>query len=132
MPTVDISNDAMTAVSAVKASNVPVGPGMSEDLKSARETESSSTRKVPDVKEMTEALADVQKYADKVSGRALQLSIDEVLQRSVITVLEVGTDKVVRQIPSEEFVAVAKFLRSQTADTEFNEAIKGLLFDDES
>lgn len=132
MPTVDISNDAMTAVSAVKASNVPVGPGMSEDLKSARETESSSTRKVPDVKEMTEALADVQKYADKVSGRALQFSIDEVLQRSVITVLEVGTDKVVRQIPSEEFVAVAKFLRSQTADTEFNEAIKGLLFDDES
>jgi flagellar protein FlaG len=132
MPTVDISNDAMTAVSAVKASNVPVGPGMSEDLKSARETESSSTRKVPDVKEMTEALADVQKYADKVSGRALQFSIDEVLQRSVITVLEVGTDKVVRQIPSEEFVAVAKFLRSQTADTEFNDAIKGLLFDDES
>lgn len=132
MPTVDISNDAMTVVSAVKASNVPVGPGMSEDLKSARETESSSTRKVPDVKEMTEALADVQKYADKVSGRALQFSIDEVLQRSVITVLEVGTDKVVRQIPSEEFVAVAKFLRSQTADTEFNDAIKGLLFDDES
>jgi flagellar protein FlaG len=132
MPTVDISNDAMTAVSAVKASSVPVGPGMSEDLKSARETESSSTRKVPDVKEMTEALADVQKYADKVSGRALQFSIDEVLQRSVITVLEVGTDKVVRQIPSEEFVAVAKFLRSQTADTEFNDAIKGLLFDDES
>ena len=132
MPTVDISNDAMTAVSAVKASSVPVGPGMSEDLKSARETESSSTRKVPDVKEMTEALADVQKYADKVSGRALQFSIDEVLQRSVITVLEVGTDKVVRQIPSEEFVAVAKFLRSQTAETEFNDAIKGLLFDDES
>ena len=132
MPTVDISNDAMTVVSAVKASNVPVGPGMSEDLKSARETESSSTRKVPDVKEMTEALADVQKYADKVSGRALQFSIDEVLQRSVITVLEAGTDKVVRQIPSEEFVAVAKFLRSQTADTEFNDAIKGLLFDDES
>jgi flagellar protein FlaG len=132
MPTVDISNDAMTAVSAVKASSVPVGPGMSEDLKSARETESSSTRKVPDVKEMTEALADVQKYADKVSGRALQFSIDEVLQRSVITVLEAGTDKVVRQIPSEEFVAVAKFLRSQTADTEFNDAIKGLLFDDES
>lgn len=132
MPTVDISNDAMTVVSAVKASNVPVGPGMSEDLKSARETESSSTRKVPDVKEMTEALADVQKYADKVSGRALQFSIDEVLQRSVITVLEAGTDKVVRQIPSEEFVAVAKFLRSQTAETEFNDAIKGLLFDDES
>jgi flagellar protein FlaG len=114
------------------ASTVRVGPGMSEDLKSARETESSSTRKVPDVKEMTEALADVQKYADKVSGRALQFSIDEVLQRSVITVLEAGTDKVVRQIPSEEFVAVAKFLRSQTADTEFNDAIKGLLFDDES
>ena len=132
MPTVDISNDVMAEVSSVKPINAPVGPGMSEDLKSARETESSSTRKVPDVKEMTEALADVQKYADKVSGRALQFSIDEVLQRSVITVLEVGTDKVVRQIPSEEFVAVAKFLRSQTADTEFNDAIKGLLFDDES
>lgn len=132
MPTVDISNDAMAAVSATKVANAPVGPGMSEDSKKVNEPEQSSTTKVPDVKEMTEALADVQKYADKVSGRALQFSIDDVLQRSVITVLEVGTDKVVRQIPSEEFVAVAKFLRSQTVDTEFNEAIKGLLFDDES
>lgn len=132
MPTVDISNDAMAAVSAIKVANAPVGPGMSTDSQSVNESEQSSVEKVPDVKEMTEAVADVQKYADKVSGRALQFSIDEVLQRSVITVLEVGTDKVVRQIPSEEFVAVAKFLRSQTADTEFNEAIKGLLFDDES
>ena len=132
MPTVDMSNDAMAAVSSIKPANAPVGPGMSEDLKTVNESEQSSTKKVPDVKEMTEALVDVQKYADKVSGRALQFSIDEVLQRSVITVLEVGTDKVVRQIPSEEFVAVAKFLRSQTVDTEFNEAIKGLLFDDES
>ena len=132
MPTFDISNDAMTAVSSIKATSASVGPGMSEDSKKVNEPEQSSTKKVPDVKEMTEALVDVQKYADKVSGRALQFSIDEVLQRSVITVLEVGTDKVVRQIPSEEFVAVAKFLRSQTVDTEFNEAIKGLLFDDES
>jgi len=132
MPTVDISNDAMAAVSATKVANAPVGPRMSEDSKKVNEPEQSSTTKVPDVKEMTEALADVQKYSDKVSGRALQFSIDDVLQRSVITVLEVGTDKVVRQIPSEEFVAVAKFLRSQTVDTEFNEAIKGLLFDDES
>ena len=132
MPTVDISNDAIVAVSSIKPATAPVGPGMPEDLKTVNESEQSSTTKVPDVKEMTEALVDVQKYADKVSGRALQFSIDEVLQRSVITVLEVGTDKVVRQIPSEEFVAVAKFLRSQTVDTEFNEAIKGLLFDDES
>jgi len=132
MPTVDISNDAMVAVSSIKPSNAPVGPGMLEDSKAVKESEQSSAKKVPDVKEMTEALADVQKYADKVSGRALQFSVDDVLQRSVITVIEVGTDKVVRQIPSEEFVAVAKFLRSQTADTEFNEAIKGLLFDDES
>ena len=132
MPTVDISNDAMTAASSIAATSAPVGPGMSEDSKKVNEPEQSSTKKVPDVKEMTEALADVQKYADKVSGRALQFSIDDVLQRSVITVLEVGTDKVVRQIPSEEFVAVAKFLRSQTTDAEFNEAIKGLLFDDES
>jgi len=132
MPSVDISNDAMSAVSSIKATNASAGPGILEGSKKVNEPEQSSSKKVPDVKEMIEALADVQKYADKVSGRALQFSVDDVLQRSVITVLEVGTDKVVRQIPSEEFVAVAKFLRSQTADTEFNEAIKGLLFDDES
>jgi len=132
MPSVDISNDAMSAVSSIKATNASAGPGILEGSKKVNEPEQSSSKKVPDVKEMIEALADVQKYADKVSGRALQFSVDDVLQRSVITVLEVGTDKVVRQIPSEEFVAVAKFLRSQTAGTEFNEAIKGLLFDDES
>ena len=31
MPTVDISNDAMVAVSSIKPANAPVGPGMLED-----------------------------------------------------------------------------------------------------
>ena len=46
MPTVDISNDAMTAASSIKATNAPVGPGMAEDSQSVNESE-QSCKKVP-------------------------------------------------------------------------------------
>lgn len=133
MPDVDMPNVFLGgAAKPADAFGIPPTPSVAGKPAAGRASDTESVQKMPEVEDVTEALVDVQKFADKVSGRALQFTIDEVLERSVITVLEAGTDKVVRQIPSEEFVAVAKFLRSQTVDTEFNEAVKGLLFNDES
>ncbi len=50
--------------------------------------------------------------------RDLQFTVDETSGRMVITVLDSNTDEVIRQIPSEEVLALAKNI----------ESLKGFLF----
>lgn len=42
------------------------------------------------------------------TARDLQFSVDEVSGRTVITVINASTDEIVRQIPSEEVLALAR------------------------
>ena len=66
------------------------------------------------------------RYVDSVS-RSLQISVDGELDKPIVTVLDSTTEQVVRQIPSEEIVAIAKFLRSQGAEMAGKETISGIL-----
>jgi flagellar protein FlaG len=54
----------------------------------------------------------VQKLSELASGkeRSLQFQVDEISGRTVITVINSTTNQVVRQIPSEELLAVARNL----------------------
>jgi len=60
-------------------------------------------------------------------SRSLQISVDGELERPIVTVLDANTEEVIRQIPSEEIVAIAKFLRSQGADLAGRDTISGIL-----
>lgn len=84
------------------------------------------TREAPSVQEVREAADDVARYVDSVS-RSLQISVDGELDQPIVTVLDSTTEQVVRQIPSEEIVAIAKFLRSQGAEMAGKETISGIL-----
>ena len=53
-----------------------------------------------------------------VSGRAKSFAIDNQLKRSVITVVDSETESLVRQIPSEEILEVARLLKSQQAESQ--------------
>ena len=72
--------------------------------------------------------ADLQKAIDQLNdqmkdkNRDLSFSLDERINRTIITVKKLETGEVVRQIPSEEFVKLAHSL----------EDMKGLLFNKES
>ncbi len=68
--------------------------------------------------ELTHALDELKRLADN-SGRALGFSHDDALNGPVITVSDLETGKVVRQIPTEVVVRVAHSI----------EKMKGLLFD---
>ncbi|MEY2908157.1 MAG: hypothetical protein RLZZ602_680 [Pseudomonadota bacterium] len=80
----------------------------------------------PSVQEVRQAAEDVARYIDSVS-RSLQISVDGELERPIVTVLDANTEEVIRQIPSEEIVAIAKFLRSQGADLAGKDTISGIL-----
>ena len=80
----------------------------------------------PSVQEVRQAAEDVAQYVDSVA-RSLQISVDGELESPIVTVLDTNTEEVVRQIPSEEIVAIAKFLRSQGAEMAGKETISGIL-----
>jgi len=85
-----------------------------------------------DFEALAEAVARVQEYSDIVSGRALNFSIDNQLKRSVITVVDSETESLVRQIPSEEILEVARLLKNQQAESERASTVRGLIFDSQT
>lgn len=59
--------------------------------------------------DLSEAIEQLTRLA-RNAVRDLQFSVDEVSGRTVITVINASTDEVVRQIPSEEVLALARNL----------------------
>ena len=66
--------------------------------------------------ELEKAVKDVSEFV-KTANNSLQFSIDDDLGVTVVKVIDTGTKEVIRQIPSEEMLSIAKALDS----------IKGLL-----
>jgi flagellar protein FlaG len=130
---ISISNGASQAASTVpqgpsaETAAQVVGSGGSDSVATgALEKPKVATREVPSVQEVREAADDVARYVDSVS-RSLQISVDGELDQPIVTVLDSTTEQVVRQIPSEEIVAIAKFLRSQGAEMAGKETISGIM-----
>jgi flagellar protein FlaG len=83
------------------------------------------------VRELAQATRDISEYIQTVS-RNLDIAVDDELGRTVITVLDAKTDEVVRQIPSEEIMAIARFLRAQQAESAASDPVRGLLVNKET
>ena len=74
-------------------------------------------------KDIQKAIADLQQYMDDL-GRNLNFSVDESIDRTVISVRDAQTQELVRQIPGEEVIAMSR----QIADT-LAEWRQGFFFD---
>ena len=79
-----------------------------------------------DLARATESISD---YIQSVS-RSLSITIDEQLETPVVTVLNRETDEIIRQIPSEEALEIARFIAEQAsaASPSTENAVTGLLF----
>lgn len=82
--------------------------------------------KVPEfkMKDLAKAMDDLQSYVDKL-GRDLAFGMDPQLDRTIITVRDTNTHQLVRQIPSEEVVSIARQIQES-----LDEIRAGLLMDD--
>lgn len=65
----------------------------------------------PSIEEMEAAVADISEFI-QMNSRSLSIAFDPALDLPIVRVMDSSTDEVVRQIPSEEVVAVAKFIRT--------------------
>ena len=68
--------------------------------------------KVPEYepKDIKQAVADLQNFV-KGLDRDLSFRLDESIDRSIITVRDANTNQLVRQIPAEEIVAIARDIK---------------------
>lgn len=71
----------------------------------------------------------VEVVVNKVAETSLSFSVESELSRMVVSVRSVGSDKVIRQFPPEEFLSVAKFIAAQNPDELSEDFLKGILFD---
>ena len=101
----------------------PVLPQSGKELPSVAD---KAPPKVPEIEapDLQQAMEDLQAYVDGL-GRSLSFQRDDSIDKNVITVVDSSTNQVVRQIPSEEVVAIARQLRDELADLR-----AGLLMED--
>jgi flagellar protein FlaG len=66
----------------------------------------------PSRAELEVAAKQMQSYASQIVSRDLNFTIDEASGETVIKVVDPATDEVVRQIPSEEVLRIARSLES--------------------
>jgi len=92
------------------------------DAQAVRQDNPVSGNVVPTVTNITggtvnpaEISAAVSRLNDHVQNisRDIEFTIDEDLNRTIITVYDSATDEVIRQIPSEEALSLARYLESE-------------------
>jgi len=61
----------------------------------------------PDAQQIAQAVEEMRTAISPVAQN-LRFSIDQDIGRTIVKVVDASTDEVIRQIPSEEIVAIAK------------------------
>ncbi len=89
-----------------------------------------SAEAAPSPEELQAAAADIGDYIS-LATRSLNIRVDSDLQRPVVTVFDADTDEVVRQIPSEEALAISRFIRSQRDNAEEQLALAGVILNEQ-
>lgn len=75
--------------------------------------------------EVVDAVSNISDFIQNIS-RDLQFQVDDVTGATVVTVTDSETDEVIRQIPSEEVVAISRYIAEYAPDP-----VKGLLMNGE-
>lgn len=123
------STTRVEARPAVNAAN-PVDTERQSDAASGNSAPAAQTQKQA-AQELAQATQDISDYIQTVS-RSLQISVDGDVGATVIRVMDSETDEVVRQIPSEEVLQIARFIADQQSNADTVATVKGLLMDSES
>jgi flagellar protein FlaG len=103
---------------ALLAANRSSGSASSLDPARSANTESPATQALsvvaqPSREQIDQAMAQVKEALPEVAQN-LQFSLDEETGRTIVKVVDSGTNEVIRQIPSEELVAISKALDAFT------------------
>jgi flagellar protein FlaG len=121
----EVSNNRQNVQQAQSQPAIPAGKALPQEGKEMPSVAIKAAPPVPEFKKLDidKAIEELQAFVDGL-GRKLSFARDDSINRSVITVRDTMTNQVVRQIPSEEVVAISRQIRD-----EMSEMRAGLLMD---
>jgi flagellar protein FlaG len=94
-----------------QAARNPAGSATSVESRAENVQQNTSTQeqaqRVPSAGELQKALEEVEKAVAPMA-QSLQFSLDKDSGRTVVKVMDTDTNEVIRQIPSEEVLAISK------------------------
>jgi len=93
-------------------------------LESGKVSPQEAEQKI-EAEDVAKAVSEITDYVQSIS-RDLQFQVDKQTGSTIVTVLDHETKEVIRQIPSEEVVAMARFIAENAPDP-----VKGLLMNGE-
>ena len=79
-----------------------------------------------DLEVVERAAATVASFIESVST-SVRVAFDEQIDTPIVTVVDAETSEVIRQIPSEDLVAIARFLETHDVDPVGSKALAGVL-----
>jgi flagellar protein FlaG len=113
----EISNNRQAIQQAQSQPAGSAGKALPQEGKEMPPVSIKAAPQVPDFEklDLDKAIKELQEFVDGL-GRSLSFTRDESIEKSVITVRDTQTNQVVRQIPSEEVVAISRQIREELAE----------------
>jgi flagellar protein FlaG len=133
--TIQTNAPVVSQASQPKASSAPT-----QSVASTREVAADMEKAKSDASQAIASSADeVRQAAESLRVNvkrvepALKITVDDAVDIPVVTVMDQSSNKVIRQIPNEEVVALARFMEGQNFDDYSSKsALRGVLLDDRS
>lgn len=105
----EIPNNNVTALGESGQAAKVAAPKVQKEANSASRIETKGAPSLPkyEPKDLAGAIESLQAYVQSL-GRDLSFTRDETIDQSIITVRDANTNQLVRQIPAEEVVEIAR------------------------
>lgn len=116
------------SLSLVSKPTVATGANVAEKVDSSWQSVMSGGKvspQQPAAEQLQQAVSDISDYMQTIS-RDLQFQVDKLTGSTIVTVLDTETKEIIRQIPTEEVVAMARYIAENMQDS-----VKGLLMNSE-
>ncbi|KAI5916105.1 flagellar protein FlaG [Thauera sp. 2A1] len=101
------SMQSMVAREAQASRSMPAAQGVETRPENVQTQTVDGSQKVPSAGELQKALEDVAKAVAPMA-QSLEFSLDKDSGKTVVKVMDTETNEVIRQIPSEEVLAISK------------------------
>ena len=120
-----VASQIQSAIRATEAAPKPAATPEGADVK-AEESKPAELELEFDLEVVERAAATVASFIESVST-SVRVAFDEEIDKPIFTVIDSETSEVIRQIPSEDLVAIARFLETHDVDPVGSKALAGVL-----
>ena len=103
-----------------------------EAVSRVQPTEVDTTDSREDTQEDIRQAAEVLREAVSRYSPSLAIDVDEELNKTIVTVLDADTNEIIRQIPSQDLIDVARAIKRYGVDALGSDYVNGILLDEYS